>query len=64
MSANTQMTSYDLLEKIRQDRAGLALLWSGLTEEQMMQRPGPQADWSVKDILKVKIPNWSGLGHR
>jgi hypothetical protein len=51
VSANTQMSSYDLLEKIRQDRAGLALLWSGLTEEQMVQRPGPQADWSVKDLI-------------
>jgi hypothetical protein len=45
------MTPHDLLVRIHQDREALAALWGGLTEEQMVRRPGPQADWSVKDLI-------------
>jgi uncharacterized protein (TIGR03083 family) len=45
------MTPRDLLERIHKDREALAALWSGLTEEQMLCRPGPQGDWSVKDLV-------------
>jgi hypothetical protein len=48
---NTQMTPHDLLAQIRKDRAAMAKLWGCLTEEQMTHRPGPQADWSVKDLI-------------
>lgn len=45
------MSSDDLLARIRKDRAGFAQLWDGLSDEQMTQRPGPQEDWSVKDLI-------------
>lgn len=45
------MTPQDLLERIRKDRETLASFWDGLTEEQMIRRPGPQEDWSVKDLI-------------
>lgn len=45
------MTPQDLLDRIRQDREALVALWSGLTKEQMVRRPGPQEDWSVKDLI-------------
>ena len=48
---NTHMTPRDLLEQIRKDREAMAKLWGSLTEEQMTHRPGPQADWSVKDLI-------------
>jgi uncharacterized protein (TIGR03083 family) len=48
---NTRMTPQGLLDRIRQDRETLAALWGGLTEEQMVRRPGPQEDWSVKDLI-------------
>jgi len=48
---NTHMAPHDLLERIRKDREALAALWGGLTEEQMVRRPGPQEDWSVKDLI-------------
>ena len=51
VSDNTHMAPRDLLERIRKDRAALAALWDGLTEEQMVRRPGPQEDWSVRDLI-------------
>jgi uncharacterized protein (TIGR03083 family) len=45
------MMPRDLLEQIHRDRAALAALWSGLAEAQMISRPGPQPDWSVKDLI-------------
>jgi hypothetical protein len=45
------MTQQEILERIRTTRAGFARLWEGLTEAQMVQRPGPQSDWSVKDLI-------------
>lgn len=47
----TYMTGEELLERVRQDRASFAGLWSGLTEVQMTHRPGVQPDWSVKDLI-------------
>ena len=40
-----------LLERTRRERAELAALWSGLSDARMTARPGPQADWSVKDVI-------------
>lgn len=51
MERITHMTKTDLLARIREDRAAFAALWQGLSAEQMQQRPGPQADWSVKDLI-------------
>jgi hypothetical protein len=47
----TSMTPQELLARIRRDREALAALWSGLDEGQMVRRPGPQEDWSVKDLI-------------
>ncbi|MCY3572646.1 MAG: ClbS/DfsB family four-helix bundle protein [Chloroflexi bacterium] len=47
----TYMTADDLLERARTERAELAALWQGLTPQQMTRRPGPQPDWSVKDLI-------------
>jgi hypothetical protein len=53
MTANdsTQVTPLDLLERTRSVRETLAVLWDGLTDEQMICRPGPQENWSVKDLV-------------
>jgi hypothetical protein len=51
MSDNTRMTAREVLDQIRKGREALAALWGGLTEEQMVRRPGPQEDWSVKDLI-------------
>ena len=45
------MTPHALLERIHTSREALAMLWRGLSEEQMIRRPGPQKDWSVKDLV-------------
>jgi len=50
-SDKTYVTADELLERIREGRAALTALWAGLTEEQMMCRPGPQENWSVKDLV-------------
>lgn len=47
----TYMTQSDLLSQVRTDRTSFAVLWKNLTDEQMIQRPGPQEDWSVKDLI-------------
>lgn len=53
----TYMTPVDLMARIRKDRAEFAALWAGLSNEQMIQRPGPQSDWSVKDLM-AHIASW------
>ncbi len=45
------MTPHELLNRIHEDREALAALWCELTKEQMIRRPGPQKDWSVKDLV-------------
>jgi hypothetical protein len=46
-----RMTPHELLERIRKDREAMAALWSRLSEAEMTRRPGPQEDWSVKDLV-------------
>src|SRR5690348_2615157 len=53
----THMTPDELMARIRKDRASFAALWAGLTDEQMTRRPGPQSDWSVKDLI-AHIAAW------
>lgn len=45
------ITAKDFNERLKIDRADYVQLWAGLTDEQMTQRPGPQDDWSVKDLI-------------
>jgi len=40
-----------LLGIIRTRQAEIETLWAGANEDQMTARPGPQADWSVKDLI-------------
>lgn len=40
-----------LLERTKRERSELAALWRNLNDAQMTARPGPQADWSVKDLI-------------
>jgi uncharacterized protein (TIGR03083 family) len=47
----TFITQEDLLARIQSDRSAFAALWQNLTDERMLQRPGPQDDWSVKDLI-------------
>lgn len=51
MSIVTHMTPEELIARIRQDRAAFAALWQGLGEAEMLAHPGPQVDWSVKDLI-------------
>ena len=54
------MSKEDLLAKIRKDRADFSALWKGLTAAQLTQRPGPQSDWSLKDLI-AHIVWWENL---
>jgi len=45
------MTQQELLNGIRDGREQLESIWAGLDEAQMTRRPGPQSDWSVKDLI-------------
>ncbi|MBI3159487.1 MAG: DinB family protein [Chloroflexi bacterium] len=36
---------------MRRGRAEFAALWADLSDEQITRRPGPQDDWSVKDLM-------------
>jgi uncharacterized protein (TIGR03083 family) len=47
----TWMSADDILARAREEREALAQLWQGLSDEQMTGRPGPQPDWSVKDVI-------------
>ncbi len=55
----TFMSGDDLLERAQRERAELAALWAGLSDEQLTRRPGPQPDWSVKDVI-AHITWWEG----
>ena len=57
---NPHMTPHSLLDRIHRDREALAALWRGLTEEQMIHRPGPQEDWSVKDLV-AHVTAWESF---
>jgi uncharacterized protein (TIGR03083 family) len=57
---NPHMTPHSLLDRIHRDREALAALWRGLTEEQMIHRPGPQEDWSVKDLV-AHVTGWESF---
>ncbi len=50
-SQNPYVTPQALLERILAERSRLAALWQDLTLDEMERRPGPQADWSVKDLI-------------
>lgn len=41
----------ELAQLFLKSRAKLALLWEGLSEEEMTRRPGPHPEWSVKDMI-------------
>jgi uncharacterized protein (TIGR03083 family) len=41
----------DIIQAIETGRQQLEALWAGATEAQMTTLPGPQADWSVKDLI-------------
>lgn len=56
----THMAKAALIARIRQDRAEFAGLWKDLTPEQMTRRPGPQSDWSVKDLIAHMV-FWENL---
>ncbi|MGB7340587.1 MAG: ClbS/DfsB family four-helix bundle protein [Phototrophicaceae bacterium] len=45
------MSKQDMLNRIHLDRQSFAAIWQSLTDEHMIKRPGPQADWSVKDLI-------------
>ncbi|MBZ0284543.1 MAG: ClbS/DfsB family four-helix bundle protein [Anaerolineae bacterium] len=45
------MSKAKLLGIIRTRQAEIETLWAGANEDQMTERPGPQADWSVKDLI-------------
>lgn len=51
VEAITYMSRDDMIARIRKDRGGFAQLWEGLSDVQMTQLPGPQSDWSVKDLI-------------
>lgn len=55
----TYMSAEDLLQRARSERAALAALWRGLSEDEMTRRPGPQPDRSVKDVI-AHITWWEG----
>lgn len=54
------MAKPDLIARIRKDRAAIAALWQNLSEGQMLHRPGPQSDWSVKDLV-AHLSFWERL---
>lgn len=47
----TRITPQQLWRRIHTGRAAYSAVYVGLTPRQMTQRPGPQADWSVKDQI-------------
>ena len=60
----TYMSADDLLERARQERSELEALWLALDNDEMTRRPGPQPDWSVKDVIahitwwEQSMTNW------
>ncbi len=55
----TYMSGDDLLVRARSERAALAATWQGLSEADMIARPGPHPEWSVKDLI-AHICWWEG----
>lgn len=47
----TYISKPDLLKRIRQARDEFSEQWRDLNEDQMTAYPGPQSDWSVKDLV-------------
>lgn len=45
------MNKAELLTALQAGRAELEAMWDGANEAQLVARPGPQADWSVKDLI-------------
>jgi hypothetical protein len=45
------MNKAELLTAIHQCRDEIEGCWAAATEEQLMHRPGPQPDWSIKDLI-------------
>ncbi len=45
------MNKDELLRAIHAGRAEIEALWAVATDEQLERRPGPQADWSMKDLV-------------
>ncbi|MBX3045937.1 MAG: ClbS/DfsB family four-helix bundle protein [Anaerolineales bacterium] len=51
MDTPNRMTPKQLWQRIKKGRAAYSAVYAGLSEKQMTRRPGPQADWSVKDQI-------------
>lgn len=45
------MAKDTLIEQIRAGREEITALWRGVDEAELLRRPGPQEDWSVKDLI-------------
>lgn len=45
------MTVEEFLAVVRPARMEFASHWQGLSPDEMTRRPGPQPDWSVKDLI-------------
>jgi len=41
----------ELAQLFLETRMGLSLLWAGVSEEDLVRRPGPHPEWSVKDMI-------------
>lgn len=41
----------EYLDTLRASRAAYAHNWESLSPDQMTRRPGPQSDWSIKDLI-------------
>ena len=59
----TQMSREELIERARHARQEFVTLWSVMDVNQLTQRPGPQEDWSVKDLM-AHIAWWEGYAVR
>jgi hypothetical protein len=45
------MNKTELLQTIQECRHEIECCWEAATDEQLTQRPGPQSDWSIKDLM-------------
>lgn len=41
----------ELIQLFLESRTALSLLWAGVSEADMVRRPGPHPEWSVKDLI-------------
>lgn len=53
------MNKAELLRRIEDGRQEIVSLWAGASDEQLTARPGPQADWSIKDLM-AHLAFWEG----